>query len=144
MRNVPSVCVTETNHPVIKFEEKKSIVRFNNPQRLTYKRVAVDGCALKDGVKCDNMLCSADEREEHYVELKGQDIKHAIEQLATTIVKLGEYDSRRYAYVSCTKVAPLIRTDIQNAYIRFKKKYNSSLVIKSSPVEVNLQYSCDI
>ncbi len=139
MRNVPSVCVTETNQSVIKFEEKKSIVRFYNPQRLTYKRVAVDGCALTDGIKCDNLLCSADECEEHYVELKGQDIKHAIEQLATTIVKLGENDSRRCAYVSCIKVAPQIRTDIQAAHVRFKKQFNSSLMIKSSPIEVNLQ-----
>ena len=69
MKNVPSICITETNQSVIKFEEKKSVVKFNNPQRLVYKCVSVDGCALKEGVKCDNMLCSADEREEHYIEL---------------------------------------------------------------------------
>ena len=138
MRNVPSVCITETNQSVIKFEEKKSVVKFNNPKRLTYKMVAVDGCALTEGVKCDNLLCSADEQEERYVELKGQNIKHAIEQLAMTIVKLGEFNSRRYAYVSCTKVAPLIRTDIQAALLRFKKDFNATLLVKTSPIEVNL------
>ena len=100
--------------------------------------VAVDGCALTEGVKCDNLLCSADEQEERYVELKGQNIKHAIEQLATTIVKLGEFNSRRYAYVSCTKVAPQIRTDIQAALLRFKKDFNATLLVKTSPIEVNL------
>ena len=138
MRNVPSVCITETNQSVIKFEEKKSVIKFNNPQRLTYKMVAVDGCALKEGVKCDKLLCSADEQEERYVELKGQDIKHAIEQLAATILKLGEFNSHRYAYVSCTKVAPRIRTDIQTAQLRFKKDFNATLLVKTSPVEVNL------
>ncbi|MBR5594653.1 MAG: hypothetical protein IKW46_11365 [Bacteroidaceae bacterium] len=138
MRNVPSVCITETNQSVIKFEEKKSVVKFNNPKRLTYKMVAVDGCALTEGVKCDNLLCSADEQEERYVELKGQNIKHAIEQLATTIVKLGEFSFRRYAYVSCTKVAPQIRTDIQAALLRFKKDFNATLLVKTSPIEVNL------
>jgi hypothetical protein len=138
MRNVPSVCITETNQSVIKFEENKSVVKFNNPKRLTYKMVAVDGCALTEGVKCDNLLCSADEQEERFVELKGQNIKHAIEQLATTIVKLGEFNSRRYAYVSCTKVAPLIRTDIQAALLRFKKDFNATLLVKTSPIEVNL------
>lgn len=138
MRNVPSVCITETNQSVIKFEENKSVVKFNNPKRLTYKMVAVDGCALTEGVKCDNLLCSADEQEERYVELKGQNIKHAIEQLATTIVKLGEFNSRRYAYVSCTKVAPQIRTDIQAALLRFKKDFNATLLVKTSPIEVNL------
>ena len=139
MRNVPGRCVKETDQSVIKFEEKKSIVRFKNPQRLTYKLVQVDGCALKEGVKCDNMLCSADEREEHYVELKGQDVKHAIEQLAVTIEKLGEFNLNRHAYVSCTKVAPQITTNIQTAQMRFKRLYNSTLLVKTSPVEVNLQ-----
>ena len=27
MKNVPSICVTETNQSVIKFEEKKSVIK---------------------------------------------------------------------------------------------------------------------
>ena len=85
------------------------------------------------------MLCSADEREEHYVELKGSDVPHAIDQLRQTIIKLGEYDDKRRSYVVCTKVAPKISTLIQRAKAEFRKKYNSDLQIKETPLEVILK-----
>ena len=139
MKNVPNIFITETNDSVIKFEEKRSVIRFKNSGRLLYKCVKVDGCALKDGIKCDDMLCSADEREERYIELKGQDVKHAIEQICATIVRLGEYDSKRYAYVVCSKVSPQLTTYIQKAKIKFKRQYKSVLEVRSSPVEIKLQ-----
>ena len=49
----------------------------------------VDGCAIKTGQKCDDLLISQDEHEEHFVELKGVDIMHAIDQLEQTILKIG-------------------------------------------------------
>jgi hypothetical protein len=78
MKNVPECCITDTNDSVVKFEEKRSTIRFHNPHKRKYKRVQVDGCALSEGAKCDNMLCSHDEREEWYIELKGSDVPHAI------------------------------------------------------------------
>ena len=32
------------------------------------------------------MLCSTDEQDERYIELKGSDISHAIKQLRSTII----------------------------------------------------------
>ena len=49
---------------------------------------------------------------ERFVELKGSDVSHAIEQLRTTIQKIGGHDGIRYAYIVCTKVAPNINTKI--------------------------------
>ena len=139
MRNVPEICVKETTDSVIKFQEHRSIVRFHNSSRLVYKRVQVDGCALVDGDKCDNMLCSNDEREERYVELKGSDVPHAIVQLRTTIIKLGEFDGNRHSYVVCTKVAPQITTIIQKAKIEFWKRFKSELQVKESPLDIVLK-----
>ncbi len=79
MKNVPEACVMVTSVPVIKFEENKRIIRFHNPDRLTYKMVQIDGCAITEGCKCDNMLFSADESAEMYVELKGIDVTHALD-----------------------------------------------------------------
>lgn len=138
MRNVPNKCVKETTDSVIKFQEQRSIVRFHNSDRLSYKRVQVDGCALQDGPKCDNMLCSSDEREERYVELKGSDVPHAIEQLRETILKLGEYDDNRHAYVACTKVAPRITTLIQKAKVEFRNRFHSELQVKETPLDIKL------
>ena len=69
MKNKLETCISETTDSQIKFEENKRKIIFLNPQRLTYKCVDVDGCTIKEGVRCDKLLLSADEREECYVEL---------------------------------------------------------------------------
>lgn len=138
MRNVPDSCVRKTTDSIIKFQELRSIIRFHNSQRSLYKKVKVDGGALHEGAKCDNMLCSADEHEERYIELKGSDIPHAIVQLRTTILKLGEHDDNRHSYVVCTKVAPRITTAIQKAKVEFRKRLKSDLQIKETPLDVQL------
>ena len=128
----------KTTDSIIKFQELRSIIRFRNSQRSLYKKVKVDGGALHEGAKCDNMLCSADEHEERYIELKGSDIPHAIVQLRTTILKLGEHDGNRHSYVVCTKVAPRITTAIQKAKVEFRKRRKSDLQIKETPLDVQL------
>lgn len=138
MRNVPDSCVRKTTDSIIKFQELRSIIRFHNSQRSLYKKVKIDGGALHEGAKCDNMLCSADEHEERYIELKGSDIPHAIVQLRTTILKLGEHDGNRHSYVVCTKVAPRITTAIQKAKVEFRKRLKSDLQIKETPLDVQL------
>lgn len=138
MRNVPDSCVRITTDSIIKFQELRSIIKFHNSQRSLYKKVKVDGGALHEGAKCDNMLCSADEHEERYIELKGSDIPHAIVQLRTTILKLGEHDGNRHSYVVCTKVAPRITTAIQKAKVEFRKRLKSDLQIKETPLDVQL------
>lgn len=138
MRNIPEICAQETSDSIIKFQEKKSIIRFSNKSHRTYKRITVDGCAITDGERCDNALYPVDGRDEFYIELKGSDIIHAIEQIRTTIVKLGEYDDNRHSYVVCTKVAPHITTKIQKAKLEFKSKFNSELLIKETPLEIRL------
>lgn len=138
MINVPTVCVKETTDSVIKFQEKRSIIRLHNPDRLHYKCVQVDGCALHDGEKCDNMLCSHDEREEYYVEMKGSDVPHAIEQIRSTIMRIGEYDDQRHCYVVCTKVSPHITTSIQKFKMEFRRRFKSDLLIKETPCDVYL------
>ena len=78
MRNKVESCIRVTTDSQIKFEENKRKVIFLNPQRTSYKCVVVDGCTIKDGIKCDKLLLSSDEHEEYYVELKGTDVMHAI------------------------------------------------------------------
>ena len=140
MRNVAEVCIQPTKDSKIKFEENKRKIIFLNPDRKDYKRVQVDGCAIDDKVtlRCDKLLVSADEHEERYVELKGTDVMHAIDQLESTIVRLGEFDDNRHAYVICTNVAPAYTTKIQQKALQFKRKYNSELVVKEKQLEVAL------
>jgi hypothetical protein len=60
MRNKVEACVTPTTDSQIKFEELRKKIIFLNPERHSYKRVKVDGCVLKDGLKCDDLLLSDD------------------------------------------------------------------------------------
>lgn len=113
MKNVDKACICSTKDSQIKFEENKRKIIFLNPSNHRYKKVKVDGCAIKTGQKCDDLLISQDEHEEHFVELKGVDIMHAIDQLEQTILKIGEFDDNRHSYIICTNVAPAYTTTIQ-------------------------------
>ncbi len=138
MRNVPGICVTESTDSIIRFGEKRSVIRFHNNNRLLFKKVQVDGCAITDGIKCDYLLCSENEQDEYFIELKGSDISHAIDQLRATILQLGEYNNNRHAFVVCTNVAPILSTEIQRAKSEFKQRFNSDLLIKKTPFELSL------
>lgn len=131
MRNVNATCITETQESQIKFEENRRKIIFLNPSKLQYLKVKVDGCAIRDNsIRCDYLLVSNDEREERYVELKGTDVMHAIDQIEATIKRIGESTDNRHSYVICTGVAPHCTTRIQIKQILFRNKYKSKLLIK--------------
>lgn len=138
MKKVDSSCIVETRESRIKFEENKRKIIFLNPGARPYKKVQVDGCAIRQGLKCDNLLVSGDESEERYVELKGKDVMHAVEQLEATIRELGQHAGNRHAYIICTKVLPAYDTRIQGAQKMFRKQYNSALVVKANQLSVDL------
>lgn len=130
MRNKIEACIRPSTDSQIKFEEFNRKIIFLNPNKELYQKVQVDGCTIIDGVKCDKLLLSADEHEERYVELKGTDVMHAIDQLEATILRLGEFEDNRHSYVICTNVAPAYTTQIQKKQILFRKRYKSDLVVK--------------
>lgn len=130
MRNVDNACIQVTCDTNIKFEENRRKIIFQNPKALPYKKVKVDGCAILRGERCDNLLTSDDEHEERFVELKGTDVLHAIDQLEKSIRMIGEFTDNRHAYVICTNVAPAYTTQIQKKKLLFKREYSSELVLK--------------
>lgn len=138
MRNKVDACVLEVNDSQIKFEENNRKIIFLNPKRYPYKRVDVGGCTIAKGIRCDKLLLSLDECEERFVELKGTDVIHAIDQLEATINQLGEHENNRHSYVICTNVAPAIESRIQIKMKLFKSRYNSELKIQSKQLSVSL------
>lgn len=138
MRNVPGICVKDCVDANIVFEQNRRRVCFYNPNRQICKCVQVDGCAITEGIRCDNMLTSHDERCEYFVELKGTDVKHAIEQLRVSIQTLGEFTDDRSAYVVSTNVAPALTTTIQRAKRDFRTKLQSELIIKEKQTTIRL------
>lgn len=138
MRNIPSRCAVKTTDSKIKFEENKRVIVFENPQRCIYMRVQVDGCAIKEGLRCDNLLISEDEVSEYFVELKGTDIAHALKQLSVSIERLGQNSSDRHCYIVSTNQAPAFNTMVQRAKQKFLKEYKSELRLKEKRLLVKL------
>jgi hypothetical protein len=115
----------------IVIQENQSKIIIENYQRLKILVRKVDGCAIKQGKRCDYMVIPNDQLE-LYIELKGNKIYDAIEQLEITIKTLSEnYRQKRKECFIISSRTPSMDTIIQNAKQRFKKRYNSNLTIKN-------------
>jgi hypothetical protein len=126
-------CRVTNNNKIYVFAENQSKLTIENPKALTSTRIVVDGCEINDtGIKCDFMLLPPSE--EFYIELKGQDIEHALKQIERTMQLLSSdlKNAIKRSYIICSR-SPLNSTAIQNFQFLFKKKFNSKLIIKSSP-----------
>lgn len=97
--NFPSIvtsCQKFTKNPIIVLRDKGNSgnkagpeIRFNNSRRSDITILDVDGCAISgDEIRCDYGVF-VDGEFSSYVELKGSDISHAINQIKNTIRLLG-------------------------------------------------------
>jgi hypothetical protein len=125
-------CTENTSNKIIVFQENRSKLTILNKSQIETSKVTIDGCEITNGLRCDYMLLG--EGIEYFIELKGQDIQHAIKQLITTINKLSA-DSKnmtKTSFVICTR-SPISSASIQNLQVKFKKNFSSKLIIRSSP-----------
>jgi len=77
-----------------------------NRSKKNINKVIVDDCLIKEGIRCDYLFeieCE-DLKEILYVELKGKDLNHALEQILTTI----EFCKNRYSHHHYTRKAFVI------------------------------------
>lgn len=125
-------CRETSKNKIFTFEEQRSKLILQNKDEVESTKVYVDGCEITEGLRCDYLHLAKEI--EFYIELKGQDLLHAIKQLERTIKELGinSKQQKRVCYVICTR-SPLASTEIQHYDRQFRVKYNSKLVIKSSP-----------
>lgn len=126
-------CKTESSQKLFVFEEKKSKLTLENVDEVTSTKILVDGCEINDeSIRCDYMLLA--KGIEFYIELKGQDLAHAVNQIKATIKRLSNdlKNKNKKSYIICTR-SPLSSTQIQNIKFDLLKNFNSDLQIKSSP-----------
>ena len=75
--------------------------------------------------------------QEIYVELKGSDVKHAVEQIATSIKQLTDNMQLLklcfIAFIASTR-CPINSTEVQNIKKKFKKQYQAKLIIKNGAI----------
>ena len=126
-------CRTESSQKIFMFEENKSKLTLENIDQVKSTKIIVDGCEINDKtIRCDYMLIA--KGLEFYIELKGQDLAHAINQIKATIKRLSDNFKikNKKAYIICTR-SPLSSTQIQNIKFDLLKNFNSDLQVKSSP-----------
>ena len=90
-RRIDEHCIEKISYKKIVLKENRSTITFENPRTLEVEKIKVDGCAIKNSIKCDFMLIP-ENLPEHYIELKGKDIKHALQQITETINKLSKVE----------------------------------------------------
>lgn len=119
---------------LISFDDRKNIsISENRKKYLLHNDLSnyiavfhVDGAMVQDNdkIKCDNLLIDATGMKAIFVELKGTDLAHALQQINQTI------DMMRDDISNCTKYARIVtsnRTNVPNIranpeYIKLYKK----------------------
>jgi hypothetical protein len=135
-------CDERITHRKIKLSgSQTSTLYLLNPREQEVERIEVDGCAITAGLRCDWLVCAEKDglREEIFVELKGSDINHAIQQIEATIPQLSSdpTQGRKRCLVALTR-NPLSGTDINKHQIRLKKHYNARFLPVRDGAEVSL------
>jgi hypothetical protein len=135
MSRFDPVCYEEINHPRIVFEENRSKIIFNNPEKRMFGKVEVDGCQVTDGIRCDFLLIEPNK--EHFIELKGEDIEHATNQISRSIRQLSIDPAHvaKSSYIISSR-SPLSSPEIQILKAKFRRDFNSELIVKNRILEV--------
>lgn len=120
------MCTKQVSHSKIKVEENKRKAVFNNPLRELYEVSVVDGCLIKQGIRCDNLV-SKKNSSSVLIELKGGDVAHAANQLFAAAVHpnvVSLVEDRIGFLVICSKF-PKFDTFVRKAKDRAAKQFGA-------------------
>ncbi|NEP62960.1 MAG: hypothetical protein F6K31_39625 [Symploca sp. SIO2G7] len=136
VRSDPNIVIVDPGS-----RNNRSKFRLQNPKRASIRLVQIDDCVIKEGIRCDYLLILPDEQE-LYIELKGSDVKHAVEQISRTIDLLACHSQPfvKLCFIVSTR-CPINSTEIQNLKKKFRQKYNAKLFIKNG--EINHVYDTE-
>ena len=135
-----STCNELRTDKIVVIKENKRVFRIKNSSDFNINTVTVDGCYITTGLKCDFLfeIINNEEIEKvFYVELKGSDVAHGIQQLEATLRHcLSEHKSfSRECYIVASRV-PKSSTSSQNQKKEFRRKNRVSLFIDTNQKEV--------
>lgn len=134
-------CSEPTNFTKILLKDNKNKSEFigYNPDKKDILNITVDGCLIKDGIKCDYLLIEKEKHVACFIELKGSDINHAYQQLETTIKSINnqpKYISAKFkkifAFIVSTRF-PSGSTDTQK---KMKDLARNGIILKIKNKEI--------
>jgi len=99
-----------------------------NPDQHMGTKVTVDDCEITEGIRCDYLLLI--KSQEMFIELKGQDIDHAVKQLERTMSLLSTdlQKKKKTTFIICTR-SPKKSASIDILRVKFRKNYNADLIV---------------
>ncbi|NUN99354.1 MAG: hypothetical protein HUU01_01925 [Saprospiraceae bacterium] len=119
-----SDCCECSQNQIINASENKSKYSLRNPQRREVCKIHLDGCASMEttGKQCDYLFLSCDTNRAFFIELKGCDLLHAIDQLDQSIDR-HKQSVEGFAINARVVLSRTQTPDIRSPkYIKFKKK----------------------
>jgi hypothetical protein len=136
----------EDKRVLIVCEENGIKITFHNSTRETVAKIRIDGCVITGNAvkKCDYLLLCANKRTAVFVELKGNKVMTAIEQLSATFdntaikTAIEGYTKNAYAVVARGALVPRLTTMIQNEKTRFRSRKDCRLEVVTSPANRDL------
>lgn len=127
-----AACTTTVRDRIVKVNEKRSSFELENKKRAKIDKILVDGCLITGHVtRCDWILHVRDQPEiAYFVELKGCDLKRAVNQLSETLkhTRAQFADVERRCFAVTTKV-PKAGTSIQKLCREFFRQNSAPLKV---------------
>lgn len=134
-------CSHVSNAPIIVTEENGRIFRIQNSGRKTVRKVTVDGCLINDRrIRCDYFFELVLTKEQViYLELKGSDIEHAVEQLVATIgyCTARHKEHKKECHIVASRV-PRAGAKVQNLQVMMAKRHETLLHVGTQQVEIKI------
>lgn len=134
----PAECVERHSKRRFVVEENRSKVVFENASQQAVEQIQVDGCAIADGPRCDWLINADGIRHSVFVELKGSNVPHAVEQLTRAHDELSEIRKQNVTWIISTRRCPLASTEVQSLIIKLRKHKGVTLILRNSPVTFDL------
>ena len=137
------ICNKYSSDKIVPAEENGRKFRIKNNKSLNINKVKVDNCYITDGKRCDYLFEIINDNiieQVFYVELKGSNITHAIEQLEVTMIFCKTIHNK-VKNKKCFIVASRYPSAGQSSQIlksKFKRKHNIQLFFDSKIKEVTV------
>lgn len=132
LSNIDNSCYITDSRSKFVFQENGKKITLCNIDKVESTRIDVDGCAVKEGIRCDGMLKVDMKDLDIYIELKGSDVLHGADQIIRTMNILGTNKNSK-GYIVCSS-GPKVKTDGQNAKKKARAK-GIDLVIETNQRE---------
>jgi hypothetical protein len=142
-------CATQSTHKIVTAEENKRKLIIYNEHGKVIRKIKVDDCLIAktdSSLRCDYMF-EVDEPKTNiiakviYLELKGEGVKHAYDQLVATIERYlnVHHGCEKECYIVSSKV-PKLTTSVQQltAMMKNNKKINAKLTVKNNQAEITI------